>query len=292
MVWNMRKRCNLQNPSPGAYLYVENEAYHAAPGLSASNLKPIVQQSPLHAHYKHTHPEDFVQNDSMRIGDAVHILTLQPKRANDLIGIQPKFDRRTKEGKRLAAEWEEKGKQYQVVVTQEELDKAQAMRDALMSDAEIERLIGMITHVEASIWDVDKDTGLLVKTRPDGIAVTAKAVLDLKTMRDASPEGFTRQAFSLKYHLQAHGQVKLTAKHVCPVEHYIYLCVENEKPYATACYYADELYLELGKEDWDGALLKWAECASSGQWPSYSTGLMTLSIPSWVKAQRRRQEHD
>lgn len=93
------------NELQGWYLNKSNADYHSGPGLSTSGMKALLR-SP--AHYKAPQKEETA---AMLQGEAFHCYALQPELFDKQFAVMPHGqDRRTKEGKALAAEAEAHGR--------------------------------------------------------------------------------------------------------------------------------------------------------------------------------------
>lgn len=95
------------------------------------------------------------------------------------------------------------------------------------------------------------DTGLDRKGEVDLVVDCDDSlmIVDIKTTRDATEEGFARQALSLGYHIQAHSYWQaielLTGR---PPDIYAIICVHNAWPYEVAVYLLSADWIELGRD--------------------------------------------
>lgn len=104
---------------------------------------------------------------------------------------------------------------------------------------------------------------------------------DIKTCRDGSPHEFQRQAYNLKYYLQAAIYSELTG-----IKDFWIITAETVAPFNVTPYLIDKSYMEMGRrllysliEDYK----KW-----DGRWSGYDNILMegeffTLTPPTWAK---------
>lgn len=149
---------------------------------------------------------------------------------------------------------------------------------------------------EASIYVDDPATGELRRIRPDwwrkdGILV------DVKTTRDASPEGFAKSLAEYRYHVQ-HPYYLDTAQAAFDAgmfpegwerpKAFVFLAVESAAPYATAVYMLDADSEQLGRIAANDNLATLAECRRTGVWPGYGDALQAIGVPEWYL---RRHAH-
>lgn len=260
---------------PGIYRGIPNEDYHAAHGISSSDLKKIWATTPAHwKHYK-DHPEP--ATEAMNLGTAVHALVLEPDLAEGMIAVAPKVDRRTKIGK---ATWED----FQIesagklVVTEDQWAKARAMAEKVMAHPQArEALSG--GAAEQSVFT--EHHGHILKARPDHW--TGPLLSDLKTTADASPDGFQRQAAKLAYHIQAAYYLHVCSQHA-PAEDFVFIAVENFAPFEVACYLLDDDALAIGRDHMHEALQTLLQAKRSGHYPGYSSSVELLGLPGWMVA--------
>lgn len=71
-----------------------NTAYHATSGISASQVKLLLDNP-----YRFLHNESKAQTQDMLLGSVIHKLILEPEHFDDEYAVSPKFDARTKKGK-------------------------------------------------------------------------------------------------------------------------------------------------------------------------------------------------
>ncbi|EEM3073471.1 exonuclease VIII, partial [Salmonella enterica subsp. enterica serovar Java] len=84
---------------PGIYFGVANEAYHAGPGVSKSQLDDIADTPAIYLWRKNA-PVDTEKTKPLDIGTAFHCCTLEPDEFSNRFIIAPEFNRRTNDGKR------------------------------------------------------------------------------------------------------------------------------------------------------------------------------------------------
>jgi exodeoxyribonuclease VIII len=260
------------DPVPtGVYRGVPEDIYHGAPGVSKSGLDRI-NRSP--AHFRAGQSGDTA---AQLIGRATHCAVLEPD----------DFRRRYAEGpEKLQADKDKKAKQKleaqgYSVLRPNEMEHVLAIQEAVWAHPAARFLLSD-GEAEVSAWWRDDATGELCKCRPD-LVRPDNILADLKTTRDASPEGFTREAWKYRYHVQAafysEGWEKAAG---VTVPAFLWIAVEPEPPYPVAVYAADSKQFRLGAQEADENLHTFHTCRVTGEWPAYSNEIQTLGLPAWV----------
>lgn len=266
---------------------VSNADYHAGPGISKSGLDQV-NRSPAHYWAWKITPTE--QTAAMAFGSAVHTAVLEPEDFDKLYAVKPECDRRTKEGKATYAEFEA------ALAGRMELSRTDAMRiDAIRASVGSHaQAVSLLKNPvkELSFYWIDKETGVLCKTRPDAIAGNGLLV-DLKTTADASPTEFRRKIANYRYDVQlamqilgireALSQAGLLESHrelLCDLP--VLLAVETEAPHQVGLYSLPETWLESGFAEFRRNLCTYAKCVETGNFPGYSTEIVTLTQPAWA----------
>lgn len=160
---------------------------------------------------------------------------------------------------------------------------AHPMARALLTGGNCERM------AEASVYWTDPETGLSCRCRPDFWRADG-VVVDLKTTRDASQEGFGKSLAQYRYHVQEPWYMD-GMQHAYEAGHFpegwaaphafVFLAVESTAPYAVACYIIDDESRAIGRQQYRENLDTLAECKRSGVWPGYGDKLQSIGVPQW-----------
>lgn len=246
-----------------------NAEYHADPAVSASHLHAVAA-SPFHYWKRFLDPNRpaVEPTAAMRLGTLVHCAVLEPDELALRYAIAP--DRRTKEGKTAAAEFEAAGIEP---VSAADMATAIAMRDAVRSHPDAAALLND-GKAEQSFWWDDQLSGLRCKCRPDWMT-GGTTLVDLKTTTDASPAAFAKSIAHWRYHVQAdHYRAGTFA------ERFVFIAVEKTYPYAVGVYQLDDAAMAHAATLRRQNLQTIADCRVIAEWPGYST--QTLSLPRWA----------
>lgn len=248
--------------------------YHAVEALSQSVAKTLFYQSPAHAQMLKEAPKE---SKALTFGSAFHTLILEPDLLFDSVAVAPKVDKRTKAGK---AEWaafveENEGKE---IISNDELLTLTSMAEAVKQSASATALLRSSGPIEESVffeWE-----GVKCKSRLD--KCWGVAVVDLKSAKDASPDGFARDAFKYGYHFQGAWYLE-AAKHLgMDAKQFGIVAVEKTAPFGVGVYTLPTEAIEIGRAECLKAIEIYKRCQESGEWPCYPDIPVELSVPAWV----------
>ena len=248
---------------------MSNAAYHARPEVSASRLKTIDIKSPAHALVP------VKETPAMRFGTLAHCAVLEPETLADHYRTVEGDRRRSAVRDEIAAA-EEIGFE---VITPADRDRALRVSDAVRALPDACRLIeGASAQIEVSHFWIDPATGLACRARPDLVA--QGVCVDLKTTRDASPDGFGRAAASLAYPIQAAHYLEGLAQTGEGRLDFAFIAVETEPPFAAAIYDVTCEILAEGQARRALALRRLARTQHEDHAPAYPER-GPLCLPSW-----------
>lgn len=274
-------------PKPGVYPGVPFAEYVKWDALNASALTHI-SRSP--ASFKHAEDNQREDTSAFIRGRYTHALALEPETVERDYCIDGPINESTGKpyGRNTKAfeEWEadNKGKQ---IVTRREADEAQGMVEALKAHRLTGPLLSGKGERELSVVWVCKVSGLLCKARIDLKTEfgSAQAMIDIKSAKDASPHGFSRDAARLHYPMKAAHYLAGARAHGMDRLVFMWVAVEPTPPHMIGVYYLhpeDINELEARRQLW---VKRVAECRKSGEWPDFTpTKAKRLDIPQWYGA--------
>lgn len=246
-----------------------------------STLKHLAV-SPLHYLHELEKQGEGETTDAMKLGSAVHVAVLEPElfRATYVI-----WDGGRRQGKAWDAFRADNADRE--ILTLSELESVVAMQHAVrehpiagpyVRGGESEVTITWEHRIPAAgDWPevVTPCKGRLDYLRPD-------AIVDLKTARDGSIDGFGRACWNLRYHTQLafyrDGLAAVTGRKL-PVKMVV---VESKAPYAVTVFDVPEHVLEIGREEYVALLSRLDWCRSRNEWPGYADGEVELLLPRWA----------
>ena len=277
---------------PGIYPDVPEAVYHAdtdlarhlGHSLSASGAKTLLR-NPARFQWERSNPRP--STDSMDLGSVAHHLIL--KRGGDLL-IVDAYDWKAPANQKLRKEQRAKGV---VVVHRGEFLLAVRMARAVLQhvwsiDGETVGTLGETLfskgEPEVSLYWIDEDTGVTCRGRIDWIH--PRAIVDVKTARDASPQAFAKACADYGYRESAAHYTKGVRVLKGEALPFYLVVVESAAPHFVAVYRFNEADLAYGEERMAEALATYAACESSGEWPGYPIDVQTLEMPRWASARK------
>jgi exodeoxyribonuclease VIII len=249
---------------------VSHTAYSRLPGVNWSTLRYMLT-SPLHYHYRRTHPPD--DSPAMRLGRAVHCAVLEP----DMFPLEfVVYD-----GARRGAAWTEFAgtNATRDILTISEYETALGIRDAVHLDPHAAKLLQKGEAERVVEW-TDAGTGLACKGRLDYL--TGRTVVDLKTTKDITPRAFSRTCDRFRYVSQL-GFYRDGVREELGIEAGAALiAVESDPPHDVAVYTVSSDDLWNGSDEAHTLLERVAACEASGEWPGAYPERQALELPPWT----------
>lgn len=272
---------------PGIYSTTREE-YDKLPYVNQSLLK-AADRSMAHAKaYLDGYRKD---SDTLAFGAANHVYVLERERFDSVYQVMPKMRRAGAAWEKACADAAEAGKEP---LFAEDVATFEAMRTALLAESRRRAIATTKGEYEITlVWD-DKRTGLRCKGRIDKLIRGITTAVDLKKTRDARERAFGRAAADYGYALQAafymDGLEAVTGK----PHKMVYLCQEDEPPYASAMYRVmpnTQAYL-VGRWQYRNTLAALAQCKKTNIWPGYGDDVNELVLPAWAVPQGMMEDED
>ena len=239
-----------------------------------------------HARYRMLNQDE--SSKFQDLGHALHQALLEPALFKESVLVAPDVDRRTNVGKAEWAAFEERAK-GRTIVTETDM----ACLDGIRKNAAAHETINLILNgpgvSELSIVWIDPATKLKCKARLDRLAELNgwPFIIDLKTThRPASTHSWQTAIMQFSLHEQAaHYQNGLEV--LRPLREgfkrkYAWVVAETEPPYAVRIFEADDLSLDIGRDQVAKHLAQFRECLDAGVWPSWPQGLDLAGLPAWA----------
>ena len=256
-------------------LDLSNEDYHARPEISSSDVKAVASKSL--AHWKGKVWKD---SSAFALGSAVHALVLEPEKNLVIRGPEDRRGNKWKVDK-LAADIDGK-----ILLTEGDYDLAQAIAAPLINHEVVKGFISQPDFVaEGSFFATDPVTNVKIKCRPDGFVPSSGVVFDIKTTRDASPDGFPREIRSYNYDLQAAFYLRCLRAAGYDANTFIFVCVEKEAPYAVCLHALTDRYLEAADLRVTETLEKIHRAEAAGVFQTGWPLINHCDLPHWQTAE-------
>lgn len=271
-------------PTPMGHVEMTNDEYHAGPGVSKSHLDVIAGSSPLHYWHKYLNPdrERSTPTPDMQLGTCIHAAILEPDLLGSTCVANPGIERRSNAGKAEYAAFcaEHAGK---IILDDEGYQAVLQVRDAVQRHP-IAR--GLLTggKPEQTFFALDPEHGELAKCRFDWLRDCGDFALDVKSTKDASPEGFGKSVASFRYDLQPpwyfdvldilYGEVPKS---------WVFLAVEKVPPYAIGIYFITPEQMAVARETARRDFARIVQHKRLDHWPDYGSEILPLELPKWMK---------
>lgn len=277
---------------------LEQEAYHRdATSISSSGVRSFLR-TPSHFFAEFILGEYEEPTDAMKFGTLAHKAILEPSSLKDSYLVIPDFGNCTyKENKANRDSWyAEHGLRWvpnhgpawlsegphPILIKEDEAKNIEGMVAALLKHPRARKLLEE-GSAEISGYFREPKSGLKTRIRPDFVNPSLRALIDYKTTRDASFRHFSKECYSLGYHVQ----LGMYDEGIFQIEKWrpeqvVIIAQEKVCPWAVAVYVVDEGFLGRGQSDFQRAALGIRECMEKGHWPGYSDDFQNLYLPPWA----------
>lgn len=286
----------MEEIKPGIY-DMTNADYHSCSGVSRSGLW-LYHENPLKYWYKYLSGqyEQEKTTKAFAFGSLCHTVVLEEHLLEDEYIVEPELFKLPKVGllRDLGREEYERQKAARAdaerikaiqeakfaklaegkkIVDREDYQKAQDIKNTIYNNEEYALLL-KDCHIEKSIFWIDQETGVLCKVRPDAYKPGIYA-LDLKTEESASGKNFKRSANKYGYYLQA-GMIWEAMKAIGePIERFIDLAIEKEKPHCSSAFIMDDEAIQYGLDLFHSILRKFAVSRETNRYDDYGVQILT-----------------
>jgi len=251
------------------YKTISNAEYHAMPELGSSGLKSILEN-----------PRDFLygekkESEAMKIGSLFHALVLEPGLVEIEFAKMPKVDLRTKEGKAIKAEFDEKNK-GKIIVNGQDWETAENLAtkacEAVLEIGDFKEKVSDIVRsalCEKSFFATLRDVPC--KCRPDILVNLGSKVesywivIDLKSCDEPTEENFIKTG-NYGYHIQDEFYRQVLLKNGINVERFLFLMCGKSAHSKAYFYEWDDSSNELAKTNIKKGLEKYKFCSAFNEW--------------------------
>lgn len=267
----------------GIYPLLSNEDYHAHDSVSRSKLMDF-DVSPYNYWALHLAPNrpNREATPAMILGTAFHSMVLEHDLFHKQYVIMPKPVFLKDVGRAAYDQYKSDLAEiecgHRIPLTRDQYDILLSMYSTLYDDSRAIDLIQGAIYEQSYFWE-DKESGLLVKSRPD--ILHQNIIVDLKTCADASPRAFQSAMVKGGYHIQAamirDGIRRLEGRDISNV---INIAIETKYPYAIGIYVIDEEALDYGEFHYKDLLKRLKHANMNNDYPSYE--IQSINLPRWA----------
>lgn len=265
-----------------------NKDYHAHKAISKSDID-LFLQSPKKFALKKAGKLASDDSPALLLGSAVHKLILEPSDFESEFIVEPRIDKRSKEGKVAYSDFLELafGKE---ILSPALYEQARAMSNAVLSNKTAQKFLKG-GFAERSFFSTYK--GQEIKCRPDYYNEKLGVIVDLKTTTSASE--FAKSVGNFNYHLQAAMYSDILSANGLAAKGFLFIVVEKTAPYIVGFYELSANAVEFGRECYQNALdkiialkagkLEFPACAElrvDENGKIEQKIIQTIDLPSWV----------
>ncbi len=265
----------------GLHRDVPAGVYHErVPGMASKSALDLVKRSPAHLKAWLDGQEE-EPTPPLVFGAAFHCAMLEPVVFAETYAVEPNFgDCRFKEAKAERDRWRA-ANAGKLPLSANDAATIAGMSASVRAHPLASRMIRDGAPELTLRWR-DADTGLECRARADYFVPTLRMAVDLKTTVDASAEEFRRSVAKYGYHRQDAFYRSAFAAVGCPLDHFVFVAVEKEPPYAVAVYSLDGEATLKGSESIARDMTTLERCFRENDYPGYPCEIQTLTIPPWA----------
>jgi len=249
--------------------------YHHTGGFSSTLARAMVTKTAAHAKaIMDGHRRD---STAMDMGTAVHQLLLR----DDRVDVLPYDSFRTKDAQAERNLSRASGRIPLLIHQWEEANAiATAVREQIVAlDLDpVPFTEGTAEHVIR--WE---ENGVQCKAMLDWLRDDLDTIDDLKTTSDASPRGFQRKVWSLRYDIQAAFYLRAVSWDYAATPRFRWVAVETEYPYLVTVHELDKAALDNADALVEQAMTEWRECVAANHWPGYPAPVHQVGPVPWER---------
>lgn len=261
--------------------HLSADDYHARElGLVSKSALDQLHRSPAH-YLAWVNGERSKTTEAMAFGRAGHCAIFEPEAFAARYIEQPDFgDQRFKENKLRKQAWLEENPDREPL-DPDEMRRLHGVQASIHRHDLIRRLLSRGIGESTVSW-VDAETELRCKSRADYYVESLATVVDLKLVEDASFDGFRKSIARYRYFVQDALYRAGFAAVGKPIEHFVFVAIEKEAPFASAIYALDADGVSRGHTAAREGLAEMRRCLKENKWPGYPAGIQTVDLPPWA----------
>ena len=261
----------------GIHERITPTVYMADPAISRSDLELVGKAPAFYRWAKSSQDEE--SSKAMDLGYAFHTAILEPD-LFDTRHVLSQYDEfRTNEAKKWRDGIKAEGK---TILKKDARDSLLAMAISARQHPKFGEMMRN-AYRELTVVAKHEGTGILRKSRPD-LVPTGKALVDFKSTKDASPEGFGVEVWNYQYFCQAaHYLDCWNAINDKKKSEFMFFACENTPPYLCAVYVTPFELIEYGRKLNNARLYTLAHCLKSNVWGGYPTEIDEFQLKPWMQ---------
>jgi hypothetical protein len=262
----------------GVFEKMSMAEYESIPALRWSRLSEYLR-SAAHGKAAESRMED---SDDLTIGQAVHTAVLEPGAWEERFGVLPE-DAPAKRSNADKLWWANfyAANQGRTFLKRETYETVRRCAEAVYAHPRANLwLTSPLSKREVVVVWMDREFGMFCKIRCDLVTSVEglSRLVDLKSTRDASAYGFSRDVNQFHYA----GQVAFYLRGldaVAPFERSAAFIAVEKDPAIAVCYDLGPASLEIGQDEVRRAMTTFIEAEAAQKWPGYPDGV--IELPAW-----------
>lgn len=268
----------------GCYTHINNEEYHSLKDYISRSAIMDYARSPYTYWAKHLNPNrpKIEPTPAMIFGTAFHTLMLEPDLFDKKyivkkppVLLKEVGKKAYEEYKKYVSEFEDAGK---TLLSSEDGERLWAMQAVFNRNTQAKGLSEGAQYETSYFWQ-DRDSGLMLKARPD--ILHENMIIDLKTCSDASPRAFQNSMVANGYHVQgAMIRDGVEAIQGRRIDNVINICIETKYPFNMAIYVIENGAIDEGERKYKDILLALKTDINDNDFSDY--GVQQIGLPKWA----------
>lgn len=274
-------------PKHGIVQHVPMNYYHSLPSINSSKIADAFQSAAFY-NWKHNLKKIAEEHsDALEFGQAMHTALLEPDIFKSKKVILPDFgDQRSPTNREKKQKFFAQLPEGAITLTEQDAETITEMLKVLLGHAKIPNMLNAGISELSAFWSED---GVDYRARADYISQKNKLLIDYKTTKDASVEGFAREVIKYNYQLKMAHYKRGFEMNGFKIEEVSIIAQEKKPPYHVNVFYLDPYFLECGEEDRQIGIKRIIEGNKNGNWIGYTEEIKHLTAPSWYVFQRENQ---
>ena len=267
---------------------MDNDAYHASPGVSNSRLK-VFMDDVREYHYQFLSGEYVPKSKAcFDFGTAVHDVCLLGSSAN-IVPIPSSV--LASNGAKNGNKWKdfEAENAGKMLLKHDEFMAVLRCVDAVQKHEFAKSLLYSKGPTEHAFFFDDPSLGLTLRCKLDKLCMmpSGNAVMDLKTTATGTtPSKFAKQIGNFGYHHQDYFYKRVLRDVGVNVENFFFVAVSTTEPHTVDCYTINQDFMNLAQDEVEAALSDLSRRTKDNDWRSPShNAFVELAPPNYLKYQ-------
>ena len=243
------------------FYHITDDVYFdpRCPGINRSSLE-LISQNP--SQFKSGIKS--YDKKSLAFGKALHARLLEPTKFFSEFVICPKFDLRTTIGKK-DKELFELNSLGKTIIDEGDFETIELMSSHFQSHEQLKSYLQNSVNEQAMFWQ-DASTGILCRAKIDMLVQNENILIDLKTSKDSSPQGFGMAVAD--YHLYAQAAFYsdgfLTVTGIYP--RFLFAVLDKNMPHQVQTYELPFNLVDYGRKRYQYQLDKFKYLSENDKW--------------------------